>query len=98
MVPFVSASTMHLEEWLMFSLSYQDISETMVLWLMYRGDLCDFDFNPFNDEQIISASADLTVMVLLIFIFHFSCGNSLKEVLLRILHNLFSHYPVITEK
>ena len=28
-----------------------------------RGDLCDFDFNPFNDEQIISSSADLTVMV-----------------------------------
>ena len=29
-----------------------------------RGDLCDFDFNPFNDEQIISSSADLTVMVI----------------------------------
>ena len=28
-----------------------------------RGDLCDFDFNPFNDEQIISSSADLTIMV-----------------------------------
>ena len=25
--------------------------------------LCDFDFNPFNDEQIISSSADLTIMV-----------------------------------
>lgn len=31
--------------------------------LMGRGDLCDFDFNPFNDEQIISSSADLSVMV-----------------------------------
>ena len=30
---------------------------------MGRGDLCDFDFNPFNDEQIISSSADLSVMV-----------------------------------
>ena len=28
-----------------------------------RGDLCDFDFNPFNDEQIVSSSADLTIMV-----------------------------------
>lgn len=28
-----------------------------------RGDLCDFDFNPFNDEQIISSSADLSIMV-----------------------------------
>ncbi|KAK8806268.1 actin binding protein [Blastocystis sp. subtype 4] len=29
----------------------------------HKGDLCDFDFNPFNDEQIISSSADLTVML-----------------------------------
>lgn len=71
MVLFVSVSTMRLEECLIFSLSYQDISKTMVFWLMCRGDLCDFDFNPFNDEQIISASADLTVMVHFLIIFHF---------------------------
>ena len=29
----------------------------------HKGDLCDFDFNPFNDEQIISCSADLTIML-----------------------------------
>ncbi|KAK8827378.1 hypothetical protein WA538_003341 [Blastocystis sp. DL] len=29
----------------------------------HKGDLCDFDFNPFNDEQIISSSADLSVML-----------------------------------
>ena len=35
---------------------------------MCRGDLCDFDFNPFNDEQIISSSADLTIMVFHLFL------------------------------
>ena len=35
----------------------------MFVIMIGRGDLCDFDFNPFNDEQIISSSADLTVMV-----------------------------------
>ena len=33
------------------------------LCVIRRGDLCDFDFNPFNDEQIVSSSADLTIMV-----------------------------------
>ena len=35
----------------------------MLVTFFGRGDLCDFDFNPFNDEQIISCSADLTIMV-----------------------------------
>ena len=41
-----------------------------------RGDLCDFDFNPFNDEQIISASADLSIMVSFVFVFSIVMGIS----------------------
>ena len=67
--------------------------------MIVRGDLCDFDFNPFNDEQIISSSADLTVMVSSSrFLSMYSYGNFLKEGQHTILTNLSLLLQVTEER
>ena len=63
MAPFAFKSITILEECLPRSPCLRVISQFRLVVVMARGDVCDFDFNPFNDEQIISSSADLTVMV-----------------------------------
>ena len=60
---FASKSTTILEECLRSCPCWPDTSTVSFRFVIRRGDVCDFDFNPFNDEQIISSSADLTVMV-----------------------------------
>ena len=62
-VPFAFKSITILEECLPSSPCSRAISRFFSVVVIARGDVCDFDFNPFNDEQIISSSADLTVMV-----------------------------------
>lgn len=65
MVPSVSEGIILLEE-CHHNCHYSLVtSKNKSAVLNRRGDLCDFDFNPFNDEQIVSSSADLTIMVIL---------------------------------